>query len=103
MENGTTVQSLHPTPGVVPQMENACTVQSLQPPPPGDVPQIENCCTVQSLQACVGQQARAAAGLTPQVKNPQPAPPPASGGRMVSGMTLIPRSLIFGMSLLLSE
>src|SRR5437660_912996 len=30
---------------------------------------------------------------------PHPAPPPASSGRMVSGMTLIPRSLILGIEL----
>src|SRR4029078_4874138 len=68
IENCWTVQSLQvapqPTPGVVPQIENACCVQSLQvkpQPPPGVVPQIENCWTVQSLQPAVGRQARAAA------------------------------------------
>src|SRR5437588_4113970 len=73
MENGTNVQSVQP--GLPPQIENGRSVQSVQPPPPGVPPQMENACTVQSVQ---------------------PPPPPISGGRMVSGTTLMPRSLILG-------
>src|ERR1051325_344894 len=120
MENACCVQSLQvkpqPPPGVVPQIENCWTVQSLQPAvgtqaraaaigltphvkkPHGVVPQIEYAWLVQSVQPKVGLHGRAtAAGLTLQATG-HPAPPPTSGGCMVSGMTLMPRSLIFGIS-----
>src|SRR5262245_39899920 len=71
-----------------PPMEHFRTVQSVQPPV--TPPAMEHCWKVQSVHRVVPQMENC---TTVQSEQPPP-PPPISGGFMVSGITLMPRSLI---------